>query len=92
MTKKLRLDHIENLLVRPERIIEPMVPDVDFKNPFLISTEKEQQDNNQVRAVKKAIGNQNIFLIQGPPGTGKTTVIAEVVKQLVDSNEKDISC
>jgi len=86
--KKLRLDHIENLLVRPERIIEPMVPDVDFKNPFLISTEKEQQDNNQVRAVKKAIGNQNIFLIQGPPGTGKTTVIAEVVKQLVDSNEK----
>lgn len=86
--KKLRLDHIENLLVRPERIKAPVLPHVDFKNPILKLAEKEQPKNNQVKAVKKAIGNSNIFLIQGPPGTGKTTVIAEVVRQLVASNEK----
>ena len=44
--------------------------------------------NNQVKAVRKAVGNKNIFLIQGPPGTGKTTVIAEVVQQLINRGEK----
>lgn len=86
--KKLTLDHVENLLVKPDRIKSPLEQSLVFKNEFLQLTEKEQPDNNQVKAVKKAVGNQNIFLIQGPPGTGKTTVIAEVVKQLVESNEK----
>lgn len=86
--KKLSLDHVENLLVKPDRIKFPIEQSLAFKNEFLRLTEKEQPDNNQVKAVKKAVGNQNIFLIQGPPGTGKTTVIAEVVKQLVESNEK----
>lgn len=86
--KKLRLDHIENLLVRPERIKEPDYPEVKFENEFLRLTEKEQSDNNQLKAVRKAVGNKNIFLVQGPPGTGKTTVIAEVIKQLVDRKEK----
>lgn len=86
--KKLKLDHVENLLVRPEKIKAPLINDVNFKNEFLQKTEKDYPDNNQVKAVKKAIGNQNIFLIQGPPGTGKTTVISEVVEQLVAEKKK----
>ncbi len=86
--KKLRLDHIENLLMRPDRITPPRIPSVDFYNENLKLTERQQKDNNQIHAVKKAVGNDNIFLIQGPPGTGKTTVIAEVVKQLTDNGEK----
>jgi superfamily I DNA and/or RNA helicase/predicted RNA-binding protein with RPS1 domain len=86
--KKLRLDHIENLLMRPDRITPPRLPIVNFYNENLKFTEKKQSDNNQILAVKKAVGNDNILLIQGPPGTGKTTVIAEVVKQLTDNGEK----
>jgi len=86
--KKLKLDHIESLLVRPEKITQPIEEQIEFINNIIAETEKKQPENNQVKAVKKAVGNNNIFLIQGPPGTGKTTVIAEVVEQLVKKGEK----
>ncbi|MDH7912793.1 AAA domain-containing protein [Winogradskyella sp. SYSU M77433] len=86
--KKLKLDHIESLLVRPEKIKPPEETNLTYINKLLEETEKKQPNNNQVRAVKKAVGNNNVFLIQGPPGTGKTTVIAEVVEQLITKGEK----
>lgn len=86
--KKLKLDHIESLLVRPEKIKPPEETTLAYINKLLEETEKKQPNNNQVRAVKKAVGNNNVFLIQGPPGTGKTTVIAEVVEQLITKGEK----
>lgn len=48
--------------------------------------------NNQPVAIRKAIGNQDIFLIQGPPGTGKTSVIVEIIRQLVAKGEKVLVC
>lgn len=86
--RRLKLDHIESLLVRPEKITPPIEEQIEFINPDIAKTEKKQPENNQVKAVKKAVGNNNIFLVQGPPGTGKTTVIAEVVEQLVKKGEK----
>ncbi|WP_047789761.1 AAA domain-containing protein [Tenacibaculum mesophilum] len=88
LNKKIELKHIESLLLKPEKILPPDIPKVDFFNKMLKETEKKNTSNNQVTSVKKAIGNKNIFLIQGPPGTGKTTVIAEIVQQLVKNNEK----
>lgn len=88
LEKKIKIDHIESLLVNPETIRTPVLANLEFHNPDLERTEKEQPDNNQVRAVKKAVGNHNIFLIQGPPGTGKTTVIAEIIEQLAAKGEK----
>lgn len=88
LNKKIKIDHIESLLVNPRKIKTPVLSNITFINPFLRKTELEQPDNNQVKAVKKAVGNNNVFLIQGPPGTGKTTVIAEVVEQLVAKGEK----
>lgn len=88
LDKKIRIDHIEALLVKPERVKTPILKPIEFINEDLYRTEKEDPTNNQVKAVKKAIGNQNIFLIQGPPGTGKTTVIAEIIQQLVEKGEK----
>jgi len=38
---------------------------------------------NQQDAIHKALHREPISLIQGPPGTGKTTVITEVVLQLL---------
>lgn len=88
LEKKIKIDHIESLLVNPSKVKTPVLKSINFKNSDLVRTEKEQPDSIQVRAVKKAIGNQNVFLIQGPPGTGKTTVIAEIIEQLTSNNQK----
>lgn len=88
LQKKIKIDHIESLLVQPEKIKPPVLSTKQLVNPDLVLTEKEQPDNNQIRAVRKAIGNGNIFLIQGPPGTGKTTVIAEIINQLVNAGKR----
>lgn len=39
-----------------------------------------EEGNNQPLAIRKAVNNNDIFLIQGPPGTGKTSVIVEIIK------------
>lgn len=38
---------------------------------------------SQKQAVKKALESENISLIQGPPGTGKTSVIKEIIAQII---------
>lgn len=45
-----------------------------------------KNDESQKDAVLEALHKKPIFLIQGPPGTGKTTVIVELVQQLINKN------
>lgn len=42
----------------------------------------------QREAVLTALQDHDAFLVQGPPGTGKTTVIAELVAELVGRGER----
>lgn len=86
--KKIDLRHIETLFIKPEKIAPPKTLTFQFHNEILNETRITNPNNNQVKAVSKAVGNENIFLIQGPPGTGKTTVIAELVQQLVKKGER----
>jgi DNA replication ATP-dependent helicase Dna2 len=39
-------------------------------------------------AVERSLQMQDYLLIQGPPGTGKTSVIAEIVKRLVQQGQR----
>lgn len=39
---------------------------------------------NQKKAINQALGREPLTVIQGPPGTGKTTVITEIVFQILD--------
>lgn len=45
------------------------------------------KDNSQKKTVLEALHTKPVYLIQGPPGTGKTTVIVEIIRQLIDRNE-----
>ena len=47
-------------------------------------------DNNdaQDRAVRKAVGAEDIALVHGPPGTGKTYTLARMVRAMVERDER----
>ncbi|CRG99943.1 dna2/nam7 helicase family member, putative [Plasmodium relictum] len=45
-------------------------------------------NNSQKKAVYFCLYSNNIFCIHGPPGTGKTTVLCEVIFQLIKKNFK----
>ena len=45
-----------------------------------------QEDSSQLMAIEDALAEKDIFLIQGPPGTGKTTVIREIILQVLMEN------
>ncbi len=86
--KRINISHIETMFLKPDKIEAPKMESFNFINPLLNKARIDTPDNNQVKSVVKAVGNENIFLIQGPPGTGKTTVIAEIVQQLTNKGER----
>ncbi|UAB82267.1 AAA family ATPase [Marixanthomonas sp. SCSIO 43207] len=45
-------------------------------------------NNSQRKAVLSALNCTDLALLQGPPGTGKTTVIAEMIWQMVRVNQE----
>jgi serine/threonine protein kinase len=49
---------------------------------------QEALEADQREAVTRALAARDIFLLQGPPGTGKTTVIAEIILQILAERPK----
>lgn len=45
-------------------------------------------NDKQMEAVRKAINTKDLFILQGPPGTGKTTVISEIIFQILKREPK----
>ena len=60
--------------------IPPYLQNIKFSTNKLNSSQKE--------AIKKALYSDSISLIQGPPGTGKTTVIKEIIQQILMQIDK----
>ncbi len=69
------------LLAHPEMATPPNQVDlIEFSQPGL--------DEAKRRAVKMALGSDDILLVEGPPGTGKTTFISELIVQTLKSNAR----
>ncbi|KEI95022.1 protein kinase (plasmid) [Clostridium botulinum A2B3 87] len=62
-----------------EPTCEPHITNIKLLNTKMNTSQQE--------AVKKALNCETLCLIQGPPGTGKTTVISEIIHQIL-KNEK----
>lgn len=73
----------------PKPIITSEIENIEFYDKNLRNA---SNNNNQPIAVKKALGNEKLVLVQGPPGTGKTTVIVEIIRQLVKQGKKVLVC
>jgi hypothetical protein len=65
--------------------------DIKYPNITLID-DSIKRNPNQHEAVRLALSEAPLVLIKGPPGTGKTTVITEIVRQLIDKNQKVLVC
>lgn len=75
------------IIATPERVPAPNRVDIDYDsfkeeviNPYL------KTDDTQRDAVLEALHHKPLYLIQGPPGTGKTTVIVELIQQIIKQN------
>jgi superfamily I DNA and/or RNA helicase len=72
----------------PKVIADPS--NVKLITPVVIHRFFNQQlDESQQKAVCKALATEDIFLIQGPPGTGKTSVITEIILQILNQYPND---
>lgn len=73
-------------------ITDPSITEVGQKckiEHYFEKTLSNSKDSFNAEVVKKALGTKDMFLIQGPPGTGKSTVITELVCQILKNNPNE---
>ena len=69
---------LSGVIMDPSRSTRMSQPELAFFQTWLSEDKKE--------VVRSAVSTNDLFLIQGPPGTGKTSVIAEIVLQILHRN------
>ncbi|MFI6890045.1 AAA domain-containing protein [Streptosporangium canum] len=67
---------LREVIERPEAL--PAVSPTQIADWF-----REDLDDSKKAVVRHAVSGAGLLLVQGPPGTGKTTVIAEIVQQIL---------
>ena len=66
---------LSGVILDPSSSTQMSKPELEIFQSWLSEDKKE--------VVRRAVSTNDLFLIQGPPGTGKTSVIAEIVLQIL---------
>lgn len=67
--------HLASVITEPWNLNSTVPPSFHYFQDWLSEDKKE--------AVRKAVACNQLFLVQGPPGTGKTSMITEIVLQIL---------
>lgn len=70
----------------------PRLRSVTVDTWHVLTEEARDGTAEQRRFVEAALGSPDFALLEGPPGSGKTTVICELVRQLVESGKRVLLC
>lgn len=87
-THKARNNKLIHYLFNPAELKGCILEDKELEKVF----QKDQNNtefkysHNQTKAIQNALEREPLTLIQGPPGTGKTTVITEIIFQILDKD------
>lgn len=73
-------------VLNPSLLSEFISPSTDESEEAVCEQTYFDLNDSQKKAVRLALGGNDLSLIQGPPGTGKTQVIAEICLQLLSAN------
>lgn len=72
---------------KAEEVFKDISPDSEEWNRVK-RNELLKLNDSQRKAILSALHSRDLCLVQGPPGTGKTTVIAELIWQLISQNQE----
>ena len=74
--------------LNPKQYLLKKISTIDkyYNSSIKLINSKINDDDSQKFAVINTLRNKPVYILQGPPGTGKTTVIVEVIEQLLKSN------
>ena len=80
MNDQMANPSLSGVIIDPSTATRAPLPELEYFQDWLSDDKK--------LAVRKAIASNELFLIQGPPGTGKTSVISEIILQILKKNPK----
>lgn len=70
--------------------VGPRFRDSDKDPEISYSVDRTKFNEDQIRAIDKVMRCEDYTLILGMPGSGKTTVVAEIIKLLVNNGSKSV--
>ncbi len=80
---------VEGSYVNPElarRIMDPATNDLNETKPRTPIQAQLDPEGEHARILGQALAAEDFFLVQGPPGTGKTTLIVDLIGQILAEN------
>lgn len=77
---------------RPVAPVEWPAPQMMDVNQWFVLTQEIEGFEEQRLFVRQALASPDFSILEGPPGSGKTTVICELVMQLVEQGKRVLLC
>ena len=81
-----------SLFQRHREVTWPQVTSEEIKEWFFLDNDDYEGVNEQRRFVRIAMGTPDFAFLDGPPGSGKTTILCELVQQMIMQGKRVLIC